>query len=107
MDGFEATKIIISLIGSGKIPKLSVIACTANASPKDYEICFKTGMVDCPLKPFSKTELSLKIKKHLQIKNELTPIYENWIEIDKNSYVLHSVYIYPSILSFYFWNYII
>jgi CheY-like chemotaxis protein len=70
MDGFEATKILISMIESGEIPRLSVIACTANASPKDHEVCFQSGMVDCILKPFSKNELNMKIKKHLLSRNE-------------------------------------
>ena len=79
MDGFEATKILISLMENGEIPRLSIIACTANASPKDFETCFKAGMVDCLLKPFSKNELSVKLKRHLQTKNEnfFTNIFEH------------------------------
>jgi two-component system, sensor histidine kinase len=63
MDGFEATRIINEMIDNSSIPKLSIIACTANASPLDYEMCFKSGMTDYISKPFSKAQLRAKIQK--------------------------------------------
>jgi CheY-like chemotaxis protein len=67
MDGFEATNILTNMMEKGKIPKLLVIACTANASSKDFEKCYKSGMIDFIVKPFTKYELDLKLKKHLKI----------------------------------------
>jgi CheY-like chemotaxis protein len=68
MDGFETTRILRQMILNNKIPNLSIIACTANASPIDYEFCFKSGMCDYISKPFSKGELRAKIKKNYQKK---------------------------------------
>lgn len=64
MDGFDATKILTTMIENETIPNLAVIACTANASSKDCEKCFKSGMIDYIVKPFSKNELNALIKKH-------------------------------------------
>ena len=71
MDGFETTKILNQMISNNEIPKLNIIACTANASPIDYEICFKSGMCDYISKPFSKYEIRAKIKKNYCRKNDV------------------------------------
>ena len=67
MDGFEATRIIRKMIDSGEIPNLIIIACTANASPKDQDICIKNGMIDSILKPVCKNDLRIKLKKYMGI----------------------------------------
>jgi CheY-like chemotaxis protein len=64
LDGYETTKIIIDMISNKMIPKVSIIACTANASPLDYEVCFKSGMSDFISKPFSKADLREMIEKN-------------------------------------------
>ena len=76
LDGFETTKIIKDLVAQKMIPSLAIIACTANASPLDYETCFKSGMTDYISKPFTKLELREKIernykklKKNYQLRN--------------------------------------
>ena len=72
MDGFEATKIINEMVENRKLPRLSIIACTANASPLDYEMCFKSGMSDYISKPYSKADLSAKIQKVISKKKEIS-----------------------------------
>jgi CheY-like chemotaxis protein len=64
LDGFETTKILKEMISKELIPSAAIIACTANASPLDYETCFKSGMTDYISKPFSKYELREKIEKN-------------------------------------------
>jgi CheY-like chemotaxis protein len=71
MDGFETSRVLNQMIINRKIPNLSIIACTANASPLDYEFCFKSGMCDYISKPFSKSELRAKIKKNYAKKKEI------------------------------------
>jgi CheY-like chemotaxis protein len=61
MDGFEATRNILQMVEKSEIPLVAIIASTANASPHDYENCFKMGMVDYIAKPFLKAQLRAKI----------------------------------------------
>jgi CheY-like chemotaxis protein len=66
MDGFEATRNILELVKNNEIPKVPIVASTANASPLDYEKCFKNGMVDYISKPFSKAQVRVKIDSCLK-----------------------------------------
>jgi CheY-like chemotaxis protein len=61
MDGFEATRRILDMVKNFEIPNVPIVASTANASPLDYENCFKNGMVDYISKPFGKNQLRAKI----------------------------------------------
>jgi CheY-like chemotaxis protein len=61
MDGFESTINIIKLVEKNAIPKLSIIATTANASPLDHENCFNSGMIDFIAKPYKKSHIRSKI----------------------------------------------
>jgi two-component system, sensor histidine kinase len=66
MDGFEASRIIMNMIREKKIPSLKIVASTANSSEKDFENCFRNGMVDVIPKPFSKSKMLETIKKYLK-----------------------------------------
>ena len=61
MDGFKCSRILMSMVRDNLIPKLLIIAATANASPNDREDCFKAGMVDVITKPFHRNELKNKL----------------------------------------------
>ena len=65
MDGFEASRIILDMMKNKIIKELVIIASTANASPLDYENCFKCGMTDYLSKPFSKVQMREKIDKYI------------------------------------------
>ena len=52
MDGFEASRKIREMTELGMIPKIPVIALTANAFAGDRERCLKAGMDDYLTKPF-------------------------------------------------------
>ena len=52
MDGFEASRKIREMTEMGMIPKIPVIALTANAFAGDRERCLKAGMDDYLTKPF-------------------------------------------------------
>jgi CheY-like chemotaxis protein len=63
MDGFEATKVILDMVQKGEIPKLFIIAITANSSPADNKKCFDCGMIDFLSKPFTKLQIREKIDR--------------------------------------------
>ena len=52
MDGFEASRKIRELVNEGSLPKIPVIALTANAVAGDREKCVAAGMDDYLTKPF-------------------------------------------------------
>jgi CheY-like chemotaxis protein len=70
MDGFTASKVILSLAHDGIIPPPIIIASTASASQLDHENCFKHGMTDIISKPFGKKQLREKMEIYLKNKND-------------------------------------
>jgi CheY-like chemotaxis protein len=65
VDGFEASRIILDMRDKKHIKDVVIIASTANASPLDYEACFKCGMVDFLSKPFTKNQMREKIDQYM------------------------------------------
>jgi CheY-like chemotaxis protein len=73
MDGYQSTRMIMTMVREKQIPPLGIIAATANASPQDREDCFKAGMIDFLTKPFHSSELKntldaalMRIKKRFK-----------------------------------------
>ena len=64
MDGFEAAQRIQEMIQQGSIPKISIIALTANALASDREKCLEAGMDDHLAKPFVIDDFLEKIHTH-------------------------------------------
>ncbi len=63
MDGYESTKIILTIK-----PHLPIIAQTAFALASEKEMSFKVGCIDYISKPLDMEELLIKIKKYLPVK---------------------------------------
>ena len=63
MNGFEASKIIKLMIQQKEIPKIPILALTANVSIKDIEDCKKSGMDYYLSKPVSKKNLKEMLEK--------------------------------------------
>ena len=57
LDGFEATKEIRKIEGELRLPRIPIIALTANALEGDREICIEAGMSDYLTKPFTMLDL--------------------------------------------------
>ena len=64
MDGFQATRKIREIEGSGR--HTPIIALTAIAMEGDREKCLENGMDDYLSKPFKKEDLFMILKKYLQ-----------------------------------------
>lgn len=64
MDGYAATRIIRQQEQHKQIP---IVALTANALPRDRQLCREAGMDDIILKPFSKSDLASCLKKWLGV----------------------------------------
>ncbi len=64
LDGFEATK-LIRQNKNKRLSKIKVIAATAHGFDEDIERCFKVGMDDVLVKPFSKVQLISMISRYL------------------------------------------
>lgn len=65
MDGFEATKILRKFMEEEIIPKVSILATTANVFPEEIEKCFKCGMDDYLSKPLTKSKLENALNMYL------------------------------------------
>ena len=65
MDGFEATKKIREMTAQGTLPRIPIIALTANALSGDREKCLDTGMDDYLAKPFEIDQFLEKILTHV------------------------------------------
>ena len=63
MNGFEASKLIKKMIEQKEIPKIPILALTANVSIKDIEDCKKSGMDYYLSKPVSKKNLKEMLEK--------------------------------------------
>ena len=57
MDGFEASRIISAMMGNNEIPRIPIIALTANVMQGDRERCLEAGMDDYVTKPIRKKTL--------------------------------------------------
>ena len=57
MDGFEASRMISKMVAERELPKMPIIALTANAMPGDRERCLDAGMDDYVTKPIRKKNL--------------------------------------------------
>ncbi|MBC7996184.1 MAG: response regulator [Rhizobacter sp.] len=65
MDGFEAARRIREHEALHGLPRLALIALTANVFPEDREQCRAAGMDDFLAKPFSSEQLREKLEAHL------------------------------------------
>jgi CheY-like chemotaxis protein len=45
---------------------IPIIALTANAMPRDHQLCYEAGMDDLVVKPFTKTDLANSLKRWLE-----------------------------------------
>ena len=64
MDGFQAARKIREMTNQGSIPKIPVIALTANALASDREKCLESGMDDYLTKPFEIGDFLGKLNAH-------------------------------------------
>lgn len=66
MDGFEATRELRKLESEKNLPRLPVVAVTANAIKGDRERCLQAGMDDYVSKPVNTAKLEEAINKHVR-----------------------------------------
>jgi len=64
MDGFEATRVIRAEQAAG-MPRLPIVALTANAMTQDREQCLAAGMDDFLAKPYSAEQLQSVLQRWL------------------------------------------
>ena len=57
MDGFEAARRIRAMEADQGLPRLRLVALTANVFPQDRELCLAAGMDDFLAKPFTDAQL--------------------------------------------------
>ncbi len=72
MDGFEATRQIRDRERARNLPRLPIVALTANAMTADRQQCLDVGMDAYVCKPIDVRELLETIHKHIQEKQPLT-----------------------------------
>lgn len=65
MDGFEATRRIREEASGLGLPRVPIIAVTANALPDDRARCLYAGMDDYLAKPFTVQDLRAMLAPHL------------------------------------------
>ena len=58
MDGIEATKILKSKMQEQKLPETTIVACTAQVSDEQKQLCFQAGMNDFLCKPLNHSSIS-------------------------------------------------
>jgi len=63
MDGYQATQQIREWERSRNLPRIRIIAMTANAMQGDRELCLAAGMDDYMSKPIGSKELRIAIGK--------------------------------------------
>jgi PAS domain S-box-containing protein len=63
MDGFEASRVIRTLIANGQFKAIPIIAVTANAMQGDREKCLLAGMQDYIAKPIQSKDLEHMLSK--------------------------------------------
>lgn len=67
MDGLEATGEIRRLRSDQGLPRIPIIALTANVQPSEIAGCMQSGMDDFLPKPLRKEALALMLHKHLSL----------------------------------------
>ncbi len=65
MDGFEAARLVREYEERHGLPRLGLIALTANVFPEDRQQCEAVGMDDLLAKPFASEQLRAMLVKHL------------------------------------------
>ena len=65
MDGYTATRYIRKLQAEGALPKIPIVAMTANAMVGDREKCLASGMDDYMSKPLNRSLLEQMLQKWL------------------------------------------
>lgn len=65
MDGFEATRTLRKREADNNLPRLPVVAVTANVIKGDRERCLQAGMDDYVSKPINSAKLVEAIEKHV------------------------------------------
>ena len=65
MDGYTATRYIRKLQSEGALPKMPIVAMTANAMVGDREKCIASGMDDYMSKPLNRSLLEQMLQKWL------------------------------------------
>jgi two-component system, sensor histidine kinase len=73
MDGFEAARRIREHEHANGLPRLALIALTANVFPEDREQCRAAGMDDFLAKPFSAEQLREVLAAHLAPAGSMQP----------------------------------
>jgi len=68
LDGYQATDAVRSRERSGSLPRLPIVAMTANAMPGDRERCLAAGMDDYLSKPIKREVLQQVLAKFLKPK---------------------------------------
>ena len=68
MDGYEATVAIRSREATMGLPRMPIVAMTANAMAQDRELCLAAGMDDHFPKPFKEKQLAESVKRWLTAK---------------------------------------
>jgi signal transduction histidine kinase/CheY-like chemotaxis protein/HPt (histidine-containing phosphotransfer) domain-containing protein len=66
MTGYDLARAIRALEASGKVGRIPIIACTANALPGDLEKCIGAGMDDYLAKPADLAAVALKLERWLR-----------------------------------------
>ena len=65
LDGFESTKLIRADEQNRQLPRMSIVALTANALSEDEARCLQAGMDGYLSKPFTESQLLAMLSKHL------------------------------------------
>ena len=73
IDGLEATRLIRNIERERGLPRMPIIALTANAFEKDRLECLAAGMDDFITKPIRKTVLAAAIARGLALRNQAGP----------------------------------
>ncbi len=68
MDGYQATSAIRNREAAMGLPRMPIIAMTANAMSQDREQCLAAGMDDHFPKPFKEAQLAESVKRWLNHK---------------------------------------
>lgn len=68
MDGFEASRILKTMVKSGELEPIAIVACTAFTSEKEKQRAVEVGMDGYCIKPMNKEKVSEFVKKYLQLK---------------------------------------
>ena len=64
MDGYEATKVLVERIRTGRIRPVPVIGLSAYSSEEEVELCREAGMVEVIGKPISFNKLKEKLRQY-------------------------------------------